>query len=50
MRKHTEDLQECMDKIQEILEEYNCEIDSSYDYSHAFLRDKDTDETISFGR
>lgn len=48
MKKHTEDLQECMEKIQELLEEYNCEIGSTYDYSSLYLKDKDTQERISF--
>lgn len=41
------DLEECKERIQQLLREYNCELCSTYDYSSIFLRDKDTDERSS---
>ena len=39
------DLEECKRKIQDILREYNCTIETD-DYAGLWMRDKDTDETI----
>ncbi len=47
MRKKEEDpsdIDECKEKIQQLLREYNCELCSTYDYSNIYMRDKDTDE------
>ncbi len=39
------DLEECRDKINAILREYNCSVETD-DYHWVWLRDKDTDESI----
>lgn len=40
----TRDIDECLEKIQKLLREYNCELCTTYDYSSIYMRDKDTDE------
>lgn len=41
------DIDECKEKIQKLLREYNCELCTTYDYSNIYMRDKDTDERRS---
>lgn len=43
------DVEELRDKINTLLREYNCVIETD-DYHSAWLRDKDTGETVGFGR
>lgn len=39
------DLEECKEKIKSLLKEYNCTIESSYDYSFVYIQDYDTGES-----
>lgn len=43
------DLEECKDKINAVLREYNCVIETD-DYHWAWLRDNDINETVGIER
>lgn len=52
MKKKKEDksdLEECRRKILNMLDEYNCVIETD-DYHWSWIRDKDTDETMDISR
>lgn len=40
------DVEECRDKINQLLMEYNCELMSADDWSNVLLYDKDTGEYV----
>jgi hypothetical protein len=42
------DLEICRDKIKQLLNEFNCSLYSSEDYTWVYLQDNDTRETIGF--
>lgn len=48
-REKVKDVEECRDKINEILKEYNCTLLSSDEWHSVIIRDNDTnDETGGF--
>jgi hypothetical protein len=46
IRDERDDLEECRDKINKLLKEYNCELISADEWHHVLIRDCDTDETM----
>jgi predicted transcriptional regulator len=49
-KKRITDLEECRDKIESLLREYNCELISADEWHQVLIRDNDTDETKGFKR
>jgi hypothetical protein len=47
-KKPLTDIEICRNKIEELLNEYNCSLMSADEYSHVLIYDKDTQETKGF--
>ncbi len=46
----TTDLERCKRRINAVLKEFNCVLESGDDYSWVLLRDRDTDETTGMSK
>lgn len=46
----TTDIEECRNKLFNLLREYNCQLISADEWQHVLLLDKDTNETVSVSR